>query len=172
MSRSKEMSNDQLDLYEELRRLVELFEAEGVDYALCGGIAVAFHGYARFTKDIDILVRGDDIEMITELVRRLDFTVSTGPIPFGAGTEGEREIHRISKLGEDEVLSLELVVVTKALEPVWKDREFFDWKGTQIKVVSAEGLAVMKKLAARDQDIVDLKMLGFIEDDDEKNHNT
>ncbi len=150
-----------MDLREELSRLVELFEREGVDYALCGGLAVAFHGYPRFTKDIDLLVQRGDVERITELVRRLDFTVSTGPMPFGVGTDHPREVHRISKLGDDEVLSLDLVVVTAALEPAWKDREVFAWEGRRITVVSAVGLARMKRLAGRDQDLLDLKMLGF-----------
>lgn len=150
-----------MDLREELSGLVELFEREGVDYALCGGLAVAFHGYARFTKDIDLLVQRGDVERITEIVRQLDFTVSTGQMQFGVGTDQPREVHSISKLGDDEVLTLDLVVVTPALAPVWRDREVFEWEGRRIKVVSAEGLATMKRLAGRYQDLLDLKMLGF-----------
>jgi hypothetical protein len=161
-----------MDLREELSRLVDLLEREGVDYALCGGLAVAFHGYARFTKDIDLLVERGDIERITELVRQLDFTVSTGPMPFGVGTDHPREVHRISKLGDDEVLTLDLVVVTPALEQVWSDRELFEWQDRRIKVVSAEGLATMKRLAGRDQDLLDLKMLGFERDDDAQDDDT
>ncbi len=37
--------------FEELLRLLEKHEA---DYMIVGGYAVAFHGYPRFTKDIDI----------------------------------------------------------------------------------------------------------------------
>jgi hypothetical protein len=38
--------------FEELLRLLEKHEA---DYMIVGGYAVAFHGYPRFTKDIDIV---------------------------------------------------------------------------------------------------------------------
>lgn len=37
--------------FEELLRLLE---KNSVDYLIVGGYAVAFHGYPRFTKDIDI----------------------------------------------------------------------------------------------------------------------
>lgn len=161
-----------MDLYLELKQLVEIFEYERVDYALCGGIAVAFHGYARFTKDIDLLVLREDIEHITEIVRQADFTISTGPMPFGVGTDNPREVHRISKVGEGEVLSLDLVVVTSPLESVWEDREVFEWQGRRIKVVSAAGLATMKRLAGRDQDILDLKMLGFMKGNDANGDDT
>lgn len=152
-----------MDLYDELQRLLDLLQEAEADYALCGGLAVAFHGYARFTKDIDLMVRQDDVARITDLVRELDFTITTGPMPFGHGTDRAREVHRISKLG-DEVLTLDLVVVSPALEAVWADREVFEWQGRHVTVVSADGLATMKRMAGRDQDLLDLRMLGFEED--------
>ena len=42
--------------FEELLRLLEEYE---VDYMIVGGYAVAFHGYPRFTKDIDIYFSPD-----------------------------------------------------------------------------------------------------------------
>ena len=42
-----------MDLYDDLSLVVRVFEEDGLDYAICGGIAVAFHGYERFAKDID-----------------------------------------------------------------------------------------------------------------------
>ena len=36
-----------LDIYDEFRKLVEGFEASGIDYALCGGMALAVHGFPR-----------------------------------------------------------------------------------------------------------------------------
>ena len=50
-----------IDIYDELRRLVQGLEAKGVRYALCGGLAMAVHGRPRATMDIDFLVAGDEI---------------------------------------------------------------------------------------------------------------
>lgn len=44
------------ELTDDMRELLQLFAAHQVDFLICGGHAVAFHGYVRFTMDIDILV--------------------------------------------------------------------------------------------------------------------
>lgn len=39
-----------------LRRLTQRLDAEGIPYALLGGLALAEHGYPRLTEDIDLLL--------------------------------------------------------------------------------------------------------------------
>jgi hypothetical protein len=41
--------------WEDVKRLAQYFEQEGVEYALIGGYGLAAHGLARFTEDIDVL---------------------------------------------------------------------------------------------------------------------
>ena len=54
------------------------------------------------------------------------------------------------------------LLVPKSLETVaWKQRQWFDWNGLPICAVSVEGLVEMKRAAARDLDLIDLKNLGF-----------
>ena len=43
----------------DIRDLLRLFRKHGVEFAVCGGYAVAFHGYPRVTMDIDVLVTPD-----------------------------------------------------------------------------------------------------------------
>ena len=68
-----------MDLHEELARLVDALADCEVEYALCGGLALAVHGFPRFTKDIDLLVRKEDVEGIVEAARDRGFVV----IPAG-----------------------------------------------------------------------------------------
>ena len=42
--------------YEDVKRVAELLEHEGVEYALIGGYALALQGIVRLTEDVDILV--------------------------------------------------------------------------------------------------------------------
>jgi hypothetical protein len=42
-----------MQLSKDLREFVELLNANGVEYLVVGGFAVAWHGYARFTADIE-----------------------------------------------------------------------------------------------------------------------
>jgi len=43
-------------LHNALRRLVQRLDAEGIPYALLGGLALAEHGYPRLTEDVDLLL--------------------------------------------------------------------------------------------------------------------
>ncbi|HNR31919.1 MAG TPA: nucleotidyltransferase [Candidatus Hydrogenedentes bacterium] len=43
-----------MNTHPDFEELFRLLEKHGVDYVIVGGYAVAFHGYPRFTKDIDI----------------------------------------------------------------------------------------------------------------------
>jgi hypothetical protein len=70
-------------------------------------------------------------------------------------------VYRTSKICGLEFLTLDLLELTPVFEEVWQTRQFVRWKDRVIQVVSAAGLAQMKRLAARDQDLVDLKKLGY-----------
>jgi len=154
-----------MDLYEELTGLIDSLRKGGFDYALCRGIAVAFYGYPRFTKDIDILIRAEDLNEILKIIEERGFSIKEGLIPFDWGKPSQREIYRISKVEGRELLTLDLILVNKILQDVWDQRELFEWKNRQVQVVSPEGLIKMKRMAGRDQDLLDLKKLGFIDDE-------
>lgn len=49
-------------LIEELRLLVDSFNRNSIDFALCGGPAVAAHGLVRATQDIDFLIREETLD--------------------------------------------------------------------------------------------------------------
>lgn len=49
------------DVYETLRALVRRLDQEGLDYAIIGAMALAAHGYRRFTEDVDILLRPETL---------------------------------------------------------------------------------------------------------------
>ena len=48
-----------MKLADDLREFVESLNSANVEYVIVGGYAVAFHGYPRYTGDIDIFVRRD-----------------------------------------------------------------------------------------------------------------
>jgi hypothetical protein len=49
-------------LHGALRRLVQRLDAEGIPYALLGGLALAEHGYPRLTEDVDVLLTPSGLE--------------------------------------------------------------------------------------------------------------
>ena len=46
-----------MPLNRDLREFVELLNSNEVEYLVVGAFAVAFHGFARYTADLDLLVR-------------------------------------------------------------------------------------------------------------------
>ena len=156
MSDGSQEGEANMDLYEELVRLVDALSQAQVDYALCGGLALALHGHPRFTKDIDVLIRPEDLERVVQVAEQCGYLDPAGRIPFE-----QLDVFRTSKIRGREILTLDLLQVSPVLEDVWRERQVFRWRDRTIQAVSAAGLAKMKKLAGRDQDLVDLKRLGF-----------
>lgn len=148
------------DLFEELVTLTDALDAGGVSYALCGGLAVAVHGYARATRDLDLLVQEADLPRIKLIARALGFTAESLPMKFRAtGT-----MHRVIKIAPSgEVLMLDLLVVGEMLEPVWESREKKAIHGRTLSVVSRPGLVSMKISAGRPQDLVDVQKLAELD---------
>ena len=49
-----------MEVQQDFKELLELFNAHKVEYMIVGGYALAFHGAPRYTGDIDILVKPDE----------------------------------------------------------------------------------------------------------------
>ena len=56
-----------------LRRIVKRLDELGVAYAVVGGLALFFHGYRRFTDDVDLLVTKDNLKIIHEKLEGLGY---------------------------------------------------------------------------------------------------
>lgn len=149
------------DLIAELENLVDALDDAGVEYAICGGIALGLHGHARATMDIDLLVRPEHLDAALRVARAIGFDVPARKMVFGLRAGTPREVHRVSKIdpSSGEMMPLDLLVVNSELEGVWKGRMAFDVGGRRLTVTSREGLATMKRIAGRPQDLVDLAKL-------------
>lgn len=149
-----------MDFYEELVGLIEAFGKAAVDYAVCGGVALAIHGHPRFTKDIDLVVRAEDLERVRHVASKVGFSLTALPMTFDAGSSKERQVHRVSKIEGEELLTLDLLVLRgPGFHGVWEDREEFAWRGRTVRAVSRRGLITMKRAAGRPQDLVDIEIL-------------
>ena len=147
------------NLVHEIKALAQLFHEADVDYAICGGIAVAIHGVPRATEDLDVLIREEDLPRFEEIARSAGFTLSSGEIPFDFGKPTERRIVRLVKAAGEDFLVLDLMIVTPILAGVWADRTKALFGETPIRVVSKRGLIEMKQAAGRPLDLRDIEML-------------
>jgi hypothetical protein len=147
-----------LDILEELKTLVELLADRKIEYALCGGLAMAVHGRARSTVDIDLLILADSLNDVLILAKKLGYNIRGKDLSFA---EGAIEIRQVSKIDSEDgtLLSLDLLLVTPEIREVWESRVEGDWEGTQLSVVSREGLITLKQLRRSGVDMDDIREL-------------
>ncbi len=142
------------NLIKELDDVTSVLEANGIEYAVCGGLALTIHGFPRATFDLDVLIREENLEKAFEAVKASGYDIHGLDISFKERTV---EIRRVSKIDDDgEVLSLDFLLVTPFVEDVWESRMTLDWEGRKISLVSREGLIKMKQQAGRHKDLIDI----------------
>ncbi len=154
-----------MDLLEELKNLSLKLDHAGIDYALCGGLAIAIYAKPRATLDIDIMISPDFLSETKKAAQELGFTLSAAPMEF---KEGAVKIHRLTKIDKDsgEHLVLDLLIVTPATKKAWDDHFTVEWEGGPLKVVSPQGLILLKSLRNSGQDKDDIEYLRSLENED------
>ena len=103
-----------MEVQQDFRDLLALFNAHKVDYIIVGAHALAYHGAPRYTGDIDILVRPDS-ENAKRILRALE--------EFGFGSldlkvEDFTSPHKVVQLG---VAPVRIDIVTSLPGVSWED---------------------------------------------------
>lgn len=145
-------------LLDEFRLITTALNEAEIEYAVCGGWAMAIHGLLRATVDIDLLVLAEDVDKALSVARSCGYDVEGLPLSFD---DGDFELRRISKVDSEsrELITVDFLLVTKAYSDVWDTKEETDSEFGSMKVVSKAGLIKMKLLAGRDKDLLDIKEL-------------
>ena len=152
------------DIFEEFQNLIGRINEKQIDYAVCGGWAMAVHGAPRATVDIDLLVANENLSKVWKIAEDLGYWVEGLPLSFD---DGIIEIRRISKIDKETktLFTIDFLLVTEGLKKVWETRENIDWEDDKVWTVSREGLIFMKKLSGRHKDLGDIESLMELENE-------
>lgn len=142
-----------MNLETELTRLIERLNTAHIDYAICGGLAMAIHGWPRATMDVDLLIRETDYLAVRDVARGLGYAIENREFTVGAG---QVRIRRLVKIEGEQAVPLDLILVGPVLEPAWTSRYSVYTEHGTVWVVSREGLVLMKRLRASKQDTADI----------------
>lgn len=147
-----------IDLHEEFVSITRAFEQQGIPYAVCGGMAMAAHGFPRATVDIDFLIPDEQMEAARVCLKQLGYTHESGWMTFGKG--GVR-LFRMVKLDPSagDFLVVDLLVATGDLAGVWRQRQRQETSTGPIWVVAGSGLIDMKRSRGSKQDLADIEKL-------------
>lgn len=152
------------DIFEEFQNLIKKINQEQIDYAVCGGWAMAIHGAPRATVDIDLLVESENLNKVWMIAQELGYSIEGLPLSFAKGII---EIRRISKIDKESkiLITIDFLLVTEGLKEVWEQREDIDFEDDKVWTVSREGLIFMKKISGRHKDLGDIESLMELEDE-------
>jgi hypothetical protein len=135
-----------LDLAEELDSIRNAFSERGIEFAVCGGMAMAIYGFVRATVDLDLLVGLEDVDAIEETVASLGFVIEAPNVTKVDPRDGD-------------TMTLDLLFVNAQTSLVWDSRVVVSWHDRPLPVVSRDGLITLKRLRATGYDLVDIDRL-------------
>ncbi|MDD5306496.1 MAG: hypothetical protein PHU25_04165 [Deltaproteobacteria bacterium] len=121
-----------------------------------GGHALAFHGWPRFTKDIDFWVRPTQGNAARILAALFDF----GFEDVGLASEDFCAPGRVIQLG----LPPNRIDLVTSIDGVEFDAAFArkiesEYQGTPLLVIHRDDLIANKRAAGREQDLIDVRIL-------------
>jgi hypothetical protein len=139
--------------FEELLRLLE---ENNVDYVIVGGYAVAFHGFPRFTKDIDVFFRNaqDNINKIRNALIAFGFPEPNLPISLFSES-GNIIQFGISPVRVDIINEIDGVPFEEAFENSVRGK----YGSIEVNFIGKNQLIKNKIASGRPQDAVDADKL-------------
>jgi hypothetical protein len=143
------------DLLDGLAAAAEGLRARRINYAVIGGMATTFRGQPRTTKDIDFLLQVPQLQ----LPGLLDELAARGFACDPATTIREWTQEHMTTLSFRGIRIDWLKPVIPLYQHVLDRATEETWLGHPIRVASAEGLILIKLLAYRPQDVVDIENL-------------
>ncbi len=148
-----------MKLHRDLREFIGLLNSLAIDYVIVGGHAVAFHGYPRFTGDIDFLVRPtrDNAERLLQALLSFGFSeISLTP-------EDLVRPGNVVQLGHPpNRIDLLTSISGVEFEEAWAGRVKTELDGVPVSLLGWDALLKNKKASGRDKDAADAKKLRAI----------
>jgi hypothetical protein len=150
--------------------ILRALEANNVRYVLVGGVAVVLHGFARFTKDLDLVVDLHPEEARRAIQTLLDCglrpRVPVDPFDFADPEKrrvwsDEKNMVAFQMVDERDLRRNVDLFISYPLdfERLWKSSQLVRVEDVEIRVASIDDLIELKKSVARPQDLIDVEQL-------------
>lgn len=144
------------EISDDIRELIETFIRHNVDFAVCGGHAVAFHGYPRLTMDVDLLLnptQGNADRVMDALV---DFGFGNAGVPRDAFTKAGTAVTLGAQPNQVDLLTS---ISSTPTEAVMSRTVLGEFEEREVRFIGREDLIEAKRQAGRPKDLADLDEL-------------
>jgi len=145
-----------INLPPDFKEFVQSLNDKKVKYLLVGGYAVAYHGYTRFTKDIDfwIWAESKNVELVLDALK--DFSGTN----FGYTKDDFLKKDIIFQIGMppnriDLITSIDGIT----FEEAFPKKIITEIDGVEIAIIDLESLKKNKKSSGRTKDLLDFEEL-------------
>ena len=147
-----------MNVFFEFHKIVRHFQKEEIEYALIGGVALAFYSAPRFTRDIDILTKKNELGRIAVLLKREGYFESSPPWTF---KDTKLTLHRFLKIKNGDEMIVDIMVagtarhariVENAIEAISEDMGV-------VRVAAKRDLVWLKRSRNSKQDQADIERL-------------
>lgn len=142
---------------------------EGIDYAVCGGLAVVLYGYTRLTIDLDLIVslEKENLEKLYDTLIKLNYKPQ---IPI------KREVfilkEKLERLAEEKNMKVvsfynpkepmsvvDIGVNLPGISGILKKKKLTKIDGFKVPMIFIDDLIKMKEDLARPRDLIDVENL-------------
>ena len=145
-----------MSLQKDLKEFIELLNALEVRFVIVGAFAVAYHGYFRYTSDIDLFIdrSSENVERILQAVKQFGFE------GLKLTAEDFSREDQVVQLGvSPNRIDVMTFLSGVGFEEAWTSREQGDLDGLSVPFISKEMLKRNKTASGRLQDLADLEYL-------------
>lgn len=139
--------------------------AHGVDFVVIGAIAVQAHGYVRWTKDLDIIVRPTTLNLtrVSEALGDLEAELRTpGTLRLTDPNQlrGAPLVPVMTRAGPLDIVHVEHVAGAPRSYDALRDAALtIELRGLEVAVAGLSDLIRMKRAAGRPHDLADIEAL-------------
>ena len=145
-----------MPLPKDWRAFIESLNSNKVEYLIVGAVALAHHGFPRYTGDLDILVRrtADNTKKIEAVLAGFGFGA------LGLKASDFSEAYQVIQLGVvPNRIDLLTSITGVSFEDAWQGRVDGDLEGLPVAFIGRLELIRNKKSSDRAQDRADLELL-------------
>jgi hypothetical protein len=146
-----------MEIQNDFKELLELFNAHKVEYIIVGGHALAFHGAPRYTGDIDLFVKPD-----TENARRI--LAALGDFGFGSLDLSQEDLATEGNIIQLGVPPVRVDIIMSLSGVTWEQADSGKVAGrygqTPVNFLGRNEFIANKRATGRKKDAADIEALG------------
>lgn len=146
-----------MNIFEEFAKIIKHIEKQEIQYALVGGVSLAFYVEPRFTQDIDLLLGPNDFLKMKKVLEDNEYIESAQPWTF---KNTPLTIHRFFKaFGTDQMIVDILIAGSKRHQEIIKNTVIAESEHGFIRVANKFDIIWLKQQRNSLQDQADIERL-------------